>query len=97
MGALIVQMSLSLTFFDPLVSAINLREYILLYTFDGIFTDNDPRKMLLKKSKNTVPDYKVSAKVAVLHLLKMQFCKTPFIPNDRPLPRKYITIIVLPL
>lgn len=41
MGALIVQMSLFWTFFDLIQSSINLREYIILYTFGVICTNND--------------------------------------------------------
>lgn len=38
-----------------------------------------------------MPDTSASAKVAFLHPLKKQFRKTPYISNDRPLSRDYIT------
>lgn len=51
MGALIVQMSFFLTLFDLRHSAINFRKYILFFTFDLIFMNNDHEKMPLKKPK----------------------------------------------
>lgn len=43
--------------------------------------------------KNTVTDIYASAKVAILHLLKMQ-CRKIHLPYDRPLSRTYITTSV---
>lgn len=43
---------------------------------------------------STQMDNYAGAKVAFLNLLKMHFCKNPYISNDRPLPRKYTDTFV---
>lgn len=59
-----------------------------------VFCKRKPHMPSDARTKNIVLDNYASAEMAFLHLLRMQFRKNLYIPNDRPSGIEYITTSV---